>query len=422
MLESASRLKLCLLCNSRTPTAEMLLHSPPLPLLIVIDFDAFKTAQSQENVLLALQHSDRVFSILAKRLSSELSMALNRTFPTLESLSLLSLDHRPLILPDNFVAPHLRSVSLYNSAIIVVSSTLINSPNIISLNLEGIEPPNYLSPENLVECISNMPQLENLSIKFDLLFPLSSTKTESWLTQTTPVVLPCLWMFTFLGDSAYLDNLLALISTPLLQCFCIRFLPQVTFALQSLPGFFRTIKNLDFRVVVVTMVSFLGTVRITYQPRQPSSFLSSFMFSIDNDIDQLTQEVVAQEIAAIAQICIATSPALRVVEDLAIESYGNYVSDDSAVRRKLWHTFLLSFGTLRTLRADLAFTRELSDVLDPHHRVATEELLPMLSELVVVSKLGLVPTTFSTFIHSRRFSGHPINLRTIKERPPHHES
>ena len=36
ILESAFLLKLCLLRNPKTPTAEMLQHSPPLPLIVHI--------------------------------------------------------------------------------------------------------------------------------------------------------------------------------------------------------------------------------------------------------------------------------------------------------------------------------------------------------------------------------------------------
>jgi hypothetical protein len=189
------------------------------------------------------------------------------------------------------------------------------------------------------------------------------------------------------------------------------FVPHHTLAVPSLSEFFRTIKNPEFRTVVVSMVSFSGTVTITYHPRQPSDFLSSFTFGIDDDVDQLNRQV-----ATMLQICTAAAPALRVVEGLSLELYGDYMPDNFAVRSKLWHTFLRLFGALRTLQVDFALTPELSDVLHPNV-AAAEELLPMLSELVVVSKHYLV-NPFATFVHSRRLAGNPINFRTIKQRPP----
>jgi hypothetical protein len=63
MLGSASRLKLCLLYDLETPTANMLKHSPPLPLIVDIDSVYLYPTLSPNNVTLALQHPDRVVSI-----------------------------------------------------------------------------------------------------------------------------------------------------------------------------------------------------------------------------------------------------------------------------------------------------------------------------------------------------------------------
>jgi hypothetical protein len=61
MLRSASYLGLCLVCTRGTPVADMLAHSPPLPLIIDhINQDPVTTAEDEEGILLALQHHDRV--------------------------------------------------------------------------------------------------------------------------------------------------------------------------------------------------------------------------------------------------------------------------------------------------------------------------------------------------------------------------
>ena len=414
MLESAARLKLCLLCNSRTPTAKMLMYSPLLPLIVIVDVYSFKTTQSKENIHFSLQHSDRVSSIFVKSWSSELSMALDRAFPKLETLSVSSLYPQPPALPEKFVAPRLRFLHLCYRAISVVPSFLANAAaNLISLTLDGIQPPSYLPPESLIEYISSMPQLGNLSISFDTPFHVHSTETGLWRTQITPIVLPCLWKFTFIGLSDYLEKMLALISTPLLQCFRIIFFPQDTLAVPSLLGFFRTIKNLEFRTAVVSMESYLGTVTITYHPRQPLDFLSSFTFSIDDDVNQLNRQV-----AAVLQLCTAAAPTLYGVEGLSLELYDDYIPDDFAVRSKLWYTFFRLFKALRTLQVDFALTPEMASFLNPGDGTTAEELLPMLSELVVVSKFHLVINNpFATFIHSRRLTDYPINFRTIKQLP-----
>jgi hypothetical protein len=61
ILRSASYLGLCLVCTRGTPVADMLAHSPPLPLIIDhINQDPVTTAEDEEGILLALQHHDRV--------------------------------------------------------------------------------------------------------------------------------------------------------------------------------------------------------------------------------------------------------------------------------------------------------------------------------------------------------------------------
>ena len=61
ILASSSGLGLCLVCNNATPIANMLAHSPPLPLFIdYVDKHHDITSEDEEGILLALQHHDRV--------------------------------------------------------------------------------------------------------------------------------------------------------------------------------------------------------------------------------------------------------------------------------------------------------------------------------------------------------------------------
>ena len=63
MLESASHLRLSLLCARGTLVAEMLAHSPPLPLIIDNLSKKYNiTAENQDSkgIVLALQHHDRM--------------------------------------------------------------------------------------------------------------------------------------------------------------------------------------------------------------------------------------------------------------------------------------------------------------------------------------------------------------------------
>jgi hypothetical protein len=87
ILGSASYLGTCLVCTYRTQVADMLVHSPPLPL--VIDFyDAYlePTAEEVDGILFALKERDRVRCI-----------RLRMPVPTLQGL-LMAMDEEYLVL------------------------------------------------------------------------------------------------------------------------------------------------------------------------------------------------------------------------------------------------------------------------------------------------------------------------------------
>lgn len=122
ILESASYLHICLFCSYGTSVADMLMHSPPLPLVIdYSDEDRDVTAQDEECISLALQCHLRVRRIrLWMSVSSlrRLLTALDGEFPMLESLYIKPLTNDDnfncLSLPDTFNAPHLRHFALKN--------------------------------------------------------------------------------------------------------------------------------------------------------------------------------------------------------------------------------------------------------------------------------------------------------------------
>jgi hypothetical protein len=61
ILGSASHLGLCLVCSRGTPVAEMLAHSPPLPLIINHDDNNHDlTPEDERGIMFALENRDRV--------------------------------------------------------------------------------------------------------------------------------------------------------------------------------------------------------------------------------------------------------------------------------------------------------------------------------------------------------------------------
>ncbi len=109
ILGSASHLRLCLVCTQGTPVADMLAHSPPLPLIIDYQVDHHNvTAGDEEGIMLALQHRDRVrrISLRVRPVPSlqKTITAINDEFPILEFLSIVAPPNHNahLILPSSF--------------------------------------------------------------------------------------------------------------------------------------------------------------------------------------------------------------------------------------------------------------------------------------------------------------------------------
>ena len=359
----------------------------------------------KKELLLALQYRNRLYNIFISRWSSEdlgLLKALDNAFPMLETLSLLNNDRYQVFLPNNFVAPRLRALHLRTFTIPMGHLSLTNATNLLSLRLEDT---GYFPPGYLVECIASMPLLEDISLIFNQ-NAYDPNMLEWPRTQITRVVLPRLSRLQFVGIIHYLDNLLARISTPFLQDFRLLVLLEEssTLAVLRMSAFLGTIQNLDFRTAVVRF--YRTSLSITYHPDQAGGVPPYFSFNID-DLDRAE--------AFMVQIFSANAPALPVVERLDLEA--NCYSSGFMPQHTLWYTLLRSFGGVKTLRIDSRLATELSDVLDPRNEAVTNELLPGLSELVVVSREDLLQQPFSSFIHACRLAGHSVDLRVIQYRP-----
>ena len=141
ILASASYLCLSLLCTHGTPVADMLTHSPCLPLIID---HLHSTGEEKQGIMLALQLRDRVHRIRLVIDFTELELqnlmvALDGEFPMLEYLCIIptETDNLGLILPHTIQAPRLRQLILYNPSVIP-SPLLMTTVDLVSLSLWNI--------------------------------------------------------------------------------------------------------------------------------------------------------------------------------------------------------------------------------------------------------------------------------------------
>lgn len=150
-------------------------------------------------------------------------------FPMLEYLCIGTTigNHSGLILPKTFQAPHLCRLITIGVVRTVRSPILTTAAGLIMLSLVHIPRSAYFSPNDLILCISLLPQLEALFILFLSHPPQNEIGTRILQTSIlTSIILANLRLFAFKGASAYLEELLPRITTPLLEKYQVRFFCQ----------------------------------------------------------------------------------------------------------------------------------------------------------------------------------------------------
>jgi hypothetical protein len=167
ILASPLRLDLHLVCTYGVPVADMLAHSPPLPLTVYYtDEDLEMTAEDEEGALFALSHRDRVHRVAFEMPTPQLDKfitALDNQFPTLERLIMVPrTENTSLIFPQLFQAPNLRHLSLWYTAPPIRTPLLTTTGGLVSLLLGGIPRSAYFPPGFLLTRLSLLPQLETL--------------------------------------------------------------------------------------------------------------------------------------------------------------------------------------------------------------------------------------------------------------------
>ena len=241
VLASTSHLGLCLVCTHGTPVAKMLAHSPALPLIVdYVDHDREMTLQDEDGILIALGHRGRLRRIRLRLPVSNLrrlTMAMDEKFPMLEYLYIgppteynTSLDF-----PQKFQAPHLRNLLLKFFAFPIGTPLLTTAVDIVTLSLNSIPPSAFFHPNDLLQRLFLMRQLEILGIAFQSPAPnLDSEMPLSDIPFITHVTLPNLRWFGFQGTSSYLEALLSPMDIPHLEKLQITFFNETTFVVPYL--------------------------------------------------------------------------------------------------------------------------------------------------------------------------------------------
>jgi hypothetical protein len=406
IIGSASYLDLCLVCTYGTPVADMLVHSPPLPLVIDYSAEGDITAEDEEGAILALKQRDRVRRVRLRMPATNLQkliVAMDEEYPILEFLVIVRFkdNSATLTFPETFQTTHLHHLMLAGFALPIRSRLLTTALGLVTLDLVMVQPSTYRHPNTLLQWISHMPQLETLVIFFR--FPAPSRDVERPLTHTpimTTVILPNLHWFWFRGVSTYLEALVRRITAPRLEKLQIDFFNQLTFSVPRLLQFMNTAENLRFDRVEFGF--YAERVFVLVYPRGAEKYallINVFCWDID------------WQVSSIAQIFNSLIQVFSSVEHLALKhvEHSRSSEEHNEVDRIEWRKLLGSFSNVKTLRIDKGLVGELSRCLQLEGGELPLGLLPELQELTYTGS-GNTSDGFTSFTDARQNAGRPVTL------------
>ncbi|KAH9971601.1 hypothetical protein BGW80DRAFT_1446417 [Lactifluus volemus] len=401
---SPPRLDLRLLCTERVPVRKMLDDWPPLP--IEIQF-RFVDRQDEDNVIVALEHPNRVRSISLSGITiplERLAAVMQEPFPELEYLFLQMLKGTVLALPNTFLggsAPRLRSLDLKHIPFPTLPRLLLLSPDLVDLSLDRIPHDGYIPPEAMAMCISALTSLTKLSINF-----VSPTSRPHPTNRRPPpiarAVLPALTDFDFCGVSEYLEDLMAQIDAPLLHAARIKIFNQLVFGIQQLP---RLIGHAP------ALMSYNTANIDIYANHVAMTFLSMNRFSITGVLTfEISCRGVDWQVSSIAQICNQLSSVLSSLKQLKIYVLGSIPQVDMDDAQ--WLDLFLPFTAIQTLEISDKQSLVVSALRGLSGESATQ-VLPALERLHV-SEYQVYQYWTWPFVIARQRSNHPVAV--LRER------
>jgi hypothetical protein len=356
----------------------------------------------EENIMAALMQSDRVVSIsltvtdlLLKNIST-----ISEPWLELEELVLMSQDSAQLTLPSAFRSgPRLRTLHLTRAAIPTLPAFLSPSTGLVDLQLHEIPNVGYFSPDALANALSEMTQLETLSLHF-----LSLPPRRNYVGLPPPsgerVVLPALTCLKYRGTSKYLDVFVARIDAPRLGDINIIFFSQPTMDASELGRFIE-------RIEVQTSLS-----RADVQISAHAIFIAFPDPSTSTPLRlQISCKQFDWQLASMTQICNHFSPFLLRVEDLRISSTRSLFEEAG----EQWTELIRAFGSAKDFRIAGVHATDILCALRPADGGHTTDttVLPSLRNLHVQEVMRVDQPLWDaaqSFIASRQLSSCPIAL------------
>jgi len=399
-------LDLRLHCTNGTPILKTLEYWPPLPLIVNYGGSPMTTPEDEENIIVALKQAERVASItltITNTLLENLSTIISEPFAELEHLVLLSRKSLHLTLPKLFRwGPRLRTLHSTGVTIPALPQLLSTSTALTDLQLHEIPDVWYFPPNAFADSLSEMTQLETLSLHFVSL-SLRRDYLGSPRSSDERVVLPALRFLKYRGTSDYLGSFVAQIDAPRLGHIDLMFFGQPTMDASELGRFINRVEmqRSNDRAEVV---SSRGAISFRFTQRNSPTRLEL----------RISCSRLDRQLSSMVQILDQFSYFLFRVENLNLSTTESPSGRDD-VGAEQWAQLLRAFGGTKSFRVSGVHVTDILCALRPADGVHTTDtpVLPALSRLYVKKPMAMHGPSWDavqSLVASRWLSGRPVQI------------
>ncbi len=367
---SPRRLNLRLLCPKRRPVRKMLGIWPALSIVIwdSVDF------MDEDDIIAALEQHDRVCEIKLERFTrlqqEKLVPLMQESFPALTKLHIDASSRKrgelAPVLPNSFLggsAPRLQFLCL-DVTFPALPNLLLSSGDLVYLYLNG--PSGYIPPE-MVIALSALTRLENMRLFFGN--PSSNSDPED--RPPAPLMrflLPALKELELGGHGKYLDDFVARIDVPLINCLKIM-LTSLRFSigdLLHLPQFIgRVEKFQSFGYAHIDLGSFVTDIAISPRASTPG-FRDALLSTAPSHLDALLFRVPPLSGGRLLSLVGGCKSSLFPMSKMEHFNIDAYPSDWES--NPLWLELLRQFSAAKSLSLE-------SEWIVPPVEVALEQVI-----------------------------------------------
>ena len=409
---SPRRLNLQLLCKNTRPVRKMLNVWPELPIAIYACITNPRRPGTTNIIYALKQHADRVYKIDISDSPNPLlkkNAAVKKPFPALTDLFLSSQDepeNHPVAIPASFLggsAPRLQNLSLYRIPFPALGRLLLSTRDLVTLSLYRMPRSGYISPEEIVTCISTLTRLTEFFLKFE------SPRSRAEGTNRSPpplarVILPALTTLTFRGNSEYLEDTVSRIDTPLLHHVEIELFNQLVFDTPHLLHFIGRTEQFSAIYRATTLFS-----------HQSAQIIPSFQEEMGMLHVRISCMPLDWQLSSLTQIYNPFLSPLRTLEHLCIwddQELQPQFQDDIPENDE-WLEFLQQFTSIKDLELSKKFVPLVLPALGDLTGERATEVLPALQNIFVeeLPSSGPVQEVIDKFVASRQLSDCPVSVR-----------